>query len=116
MSDILYKGTSYANKDQNFLDYLGIIFKNPEKGVDDQDNFQVIVPDEQPEISVEFVAGEAQAILPIEPETPIDESPEVNQTIEDEPVVVPEPPVVTPSEPTPTPIPEPEVLPEEEGE
>ncbi len=52
MSDILYNGVSFASKDEIYLDYFGIIFKDPEQAVDDQRNFEVIIPEERPEVTI----------------------------------------------------------------
>ncbi len=52
MSDILYKGISYALKDDDFMDYIGLIFRDPESGVDDKKNFEISVPEERPELTI----------------------------------------------------------------
>ncbi|KKK62918.1 hypothetical protein LCGC14_2999530, partial [marine sediment metagenome] len=52
MSDILYDGISYLSEEGNFLDYLGIIFKDPENAVEDQSGFKVLVPEERPEVTL----------------------------------------------------------------
>ena len=54
MSDILYKGISYLSEDGNFLDYFGIIFKDPENAVKDKTGFDVSVPEDRPEVSIAF--------------------------------------------------------------
>ncbi len=97
MSNILYNGESYADKDDNYLDYQGIVFKDVENAVDDKDNFDVIVPDERPEakitIKYTYEAPESIEPVPIEPEPiPIE-------------IVEPIPPIVEP-EPTPEPTPD----------
>ena len=52
MSDILYDGISYSLKDDIYLDYQGIIFSDPEEAVIDKSGFEVIVPDERPEVTI----------------------------------------------------------------
>ncbi len=52
MSDILLNGISYALKDEDFMDYLGLIFRDPEAGVEDKKNFEVSVPEERPELTI----------------------------------------------------------------
>ena len=65
MTDITYDAISYALKDDDFLDYFGIIFKNPEDAVDDKRSFKVSVPEERPEATIVF--GDDLAVE-IEPE------------------------------------------------
>lgn len=50
--DILYDGASFATKSDDFLDYFGIIFENPEDAVEDQKDFKVSVPEERPEVQI----------------------------------------------------------------
>ncbi len=52
MSDILYAGVSFATKDDIYLDYQGILFKDPEEAISDKSGFEVSVPDERPEVTV----------------------------------------------------------------
>ena len=54
LSDILHKGSSYALKDEDYLDYYGIIFKDPESAVEDKRNFKVYVPEERPEVTIKL--------------------------------------------------------------
>lgn len=60
MSDILLKGISYALKDEDFLDYLGVIFRDAEQAVEDQKNFEVSVPEERPEATI-IIGEDVQA-------------------------------------------------------
>ena len=71
MSDISFLGVSLAGDDESFLDYLGIIFKDPENGVDDQSGFEVSVPEDRPEVLITFTAG-----LIISTETIVDDEEE----------------------------------------
>ena len=52
MSEILYDGESYSGDDNDYLDYIGIIFRDVENAIEDQNNFEVIVPDERPEVTI----------------------------------------------------------------
>uniref|UniRef100_A0A6M3JZ15 Uncharacterized protein n=1 Tax=viral metagenome TaxID=1070528 RepID=A0A6M3JZ15_9ZZZZ len=70
MTDILYDGVSFAGKDDSFLDYFGIIFKNPEDAVDDKNGFRVSVPEERPE-AVILVGKQTEVIEEEEEECPI---------------------------------------------
>ncbi len=54
MSDITYAGVSYKDEELDYLDHLGIIFKNPENAVDDQSGFEVLVPEDRPEALIIF--------------------------------------------------------------
>ncbi len=54
MSDILFKGISFALKDETFMDYFGIIFSDPENAVEEKRGFEVLVPGEQPEVIIAF--------------------------------------------------------------
>ena len=98
MSDILYDGVSFASKDTNFMDYVGLIWKDAENAVDDQSGFKVSVPEERPEItltiSTEAIVAPPQPPIIVPPVTP--------------PV---EPPVIPPIEPPVTPPVEPPVQP-----
>ena len=106
MSDILYDGISFAGAEENFLDYLGIIFKDPENAVEDQSGFEVSVPEERPEVTITFSAG----IQVVVPEPPVVTPPVEPEPIEPEPVepteplVVVPPPVVEPDEPDVPPV------------
>ncbi len=104
MSDILYDGISYLAEDGRFLDYLGIIFSDPEDGVDEQSGFEVSIPEERPEATITFSAGTEV----IEDDTTPTDDTEEDKDVEDTttpttpdtttttiPPVV-EPPVVTP--------------------
>ncbi|KKM81145.1 hypothetical protein LCGC14_1332750 [marine sediment metagenome] len=64
--DILYKGVSFALDDDNYLTHEGIIFKDPEKAVNDKSTFNIIVPDEIPEITL-TIGLEAETVG-VEPE------------------------------------------------
>ncbi len=66
--DILYKGISYATKDESYLTHEGIIFKNPEDSVNGHSTFDIIVPDEIPEVKVTIGAESETIGLPVEPE------------------------------------------------
>jgi hypothetical protein len=68
--DILFKGVSIASRDENYLTYDGIIFKNPEDSVNNKDTFNVIVPDEVPEVTVTIGLESETVGLPEEPCTP----------------------------------------------
>ena len=105
MSDILYDGISYLNEDGNFLDYLGIIFSDPENGVEDQSGFEVSIPEERPEATITFSQGEIddEDVVVIPPDdvivTPPDVIPPDDDVIVTPPVVTPpviEPPVIIP--------------------
>ncbi len=52
--DILFKGISFALKDETFMDYLGMIFEDPEDAVEEKRGFEVSVPDERPESVISF--------------------------------------------------------------
>ena len=106
MSDILYDGISYLSEDGRFLDYLGIIFSDPEDGVDEQSGFEVSIPEERPEATISFSAGTEVIppdITPIPTPTPV---PTPEPTPVEPPVVIPPtttttvppttPPVITP--------------------
>ena len=85
MSDITYDGESYIVEDGNFLTYDGIIFKDAENAIEDKRDFEVIVPDERPEVTITVGA-------------------EVPEEEEEEEDVEPTP------EPIPPPTPKPEVI------
>ncbi len=76
MSDILYKGISYALKDDDFLDYIGLIFRDTEAGVEDKKNFEVSVPEERPELTITL----GTELLVDEEEEECEVCPEVNCT------------------------------------
>ena len=94
---ISYKGVSFDTKEDNYLTYEGIIFKNPEGSVDNEETFQVIVPDEIPEITITINSKKTPApiIIP-EPEEIIDEPTEPIIEPVTPPVIEPIPPVVEP--------------------
>ena len=54
LSDILFKGISFALKDETFMDYLGIIFTDPEDAIDEKRGFEVLVPEDRPEVTIAF--------------------------------------------------------------
>ena len=54
LSDILFKGVSFALKDETFMDYLGIIFSDPENAVEEKRGFEVLVPKDRPEVIIAF--------------------------------------------------------------
>ncbi len=64
--DILYEGVSFASKEDKYLTYTGIIFKDPENSVNGHSTFDVIVPDEIPELIV--TVGAESETIGIEPE------------------------------------------------
>lgn len=66
--DILYKGVSFSEKDDNYLTHEGIIFKNAEDSVKNQGTFDVIVPDEIPEMII-TIGAESETIGIDEPVT-----------------------------------------------
>ena len=86
--------------DISFLDHLGIIFKDPENGVEDKTGFKVSVPEDRPEVLITFELG-----LIISDE-PVDEEEE-----EETEVVVPSDEVIPPVNPPVIPPPVPEVTP-----
>ncbi|GAG06257.1 unnamed protein product, partial [marine sediment metagenome] len=69
-----------ALKDENYLDYIGLIFKDPEAGVDDKKNFDVSVPEEVVEATI--VIGE-------DLETDVDGCPVVDEIVCEEPISCP---------------------------
>lgn len=114
MSDILYNGISFKSRDENYLDYLGIIFKDPENAVKESSGFDIIIPDERPEVTITIGAepkdpdaipspiptpepvdtNKTEPIEPKETPIPIIEEPKpvpTKPTIEPEPTVPPEP-------------------------
>ncbi len=95
MSDILYDGISYALEETNFLDYLGIIFKDPENAVEDQSGFKVLVPEERPEITI-YIDSEAISVEPTEPIPVEPTEPEPVEPTEPTPVEPTKPPIVIP--------------------
>ncbi len=64
--DIFYKGVSFENKEDDYLTYEGIIFKNPEGSVQNEETLQIIVPDEIPKIILTI--GAESETVGIEPE------------------------------------------------
>ncbi len=99
MSDILYDGISYLAEEGNFLDYFGIIFKDPENAVEDKKRFKVLVPEERPEITLTI--GSEAIVVP--PDDVVVIPPDDNVTDVVEPPVIP--PVTPPVEPPVTPPP-----------
>ena len=63
--DILFKGISFAGKDDNYLTYDGIVFKNPDNAVGGS-TFKIEVPDEVPEVTV--TVGAESETIGVEPE------------------------------------------------
>ncbi len=70
---ISFKGISFDTKEDDYLTYEGIIFKNPEKSVNDESTFKIIVPDEIPKMTITI--GAESETIGIEPEP--EECPEV---------------------------------------
>ncbi len=66
-TDILFKGVSYATKEDDYLAYSGISFRNPEDSVVSESIFDLIVPDEVPEITITIGAESKTEGLPDEP-------------------------------------------------
>jgi len=106
MSDILYNAISFASKDTNFMDYLGIVFKDPENAVDDASGFKVSVPEERPEITLTIGT---ETIIP---DDDVDDTPVVDPIVPVVPPIV-EPPVIPPVEPVIPPVVPPVVPPVE---
>lgn len=52
MTSIYYDGVSFNDKDDEYLDAYGIIFKDAEEAVTDKKGFNVIIPDERPEVTI----------------------------------------------------------------
>ncbi len=105
LSDILFKGISYANKEETYMDYLGIIFSDAEQSVDDKDGFDVIVPEERPVALISFNTEVSEVIepesTPVEP-IPVEPTPvEPTEPTPAEPVTTTPTPTPTPVEPTP---------------
>lgn len=96
MADILFKGLSFAFKDETFMDHLGIIFSDPENAVEEQKGFKVIVPEDRPEVLIVFGRGLPVVVVEDVVVEPVDEEEEdTSEDITDTtiPVVIPEPPV-----------------------
>ncbi len=98
MSDILYDGVSFLAEETNFLDYFGIIFKDPENAVEDQSGFKVSIPEERPEITLTI--GSESIVVP--PDDDVVVIPPDDDVVVIPPIVPPVTPPVTP--PTPPPI------------
>lgn len=88
LSDISFKGVSFKGKDQTFMDYLGIIFSDPEQAVENKDGFEVSVPEEMPEVLIEFGKELLEEII----EEPIEEVPK-DEVIKDKEKIITEPEV-----------------------
>ncbi len=71
--DILYKGVSFENKDDEYLTYEGIIFKNPDGSVNNEETFEIIIPDEIPKLTITI--GAESETVGVEPE-PVEPCPE----------------------------------------
>ncbi len=63
-TDITYKGESYLDDSESFLDYLGIIFKDPEGSIKSESTFDVTIPDELPEVTITVGAESETEGLP----------------------------------------------------
>jgi len=61
MNDITYDGVNFNAKDADYLGKLGLVFKDPEQGVTDKDNFQISIPEEQPEATITIGAEPEEA-------------------------------------------------------
>jgi len=103
LADIIFQGVSMATQDENFMDHLGIIFKDPENAVEDREGFKVSVPEERPEALISFNAVIQIGIKPIPVPVPTP-TPTPTPT-----PVPPPPPVVTPPTPIP-PVPTPPIV------
>lgn len=66
-ADIFHVGISFATKDDNYLDYSGITFRNPQDSVENEGVFDITVPDEVPEITITIGAESETEGLPDEP-------------------------------------------------
>ncbi len=113
MSDILYNGESYDEKEDTYVDCYGMVFKDPDKAIKDKYGFQVEIPEERIKgtltIGKELDIPEMdkpESTDSVEPDTEPDE-PGTEKPILDDPV---EP---DPVEPTPDPIVEPKPKPVE---
>ncbi len=89
--DILFKGISYATKDDNYLTHSGLIFKNPEDSANDKDTFEIIIPDEVPEMTITI--GAESETVGIEPEPVV--CPITSECTEEECISTVCPPVVS---------------------
>ncbi len=69
MEDILYDGASYNGKDDAYMACGGMVFKDPDGGIDDKANFRVIVPDEVIEATITIGAEPEEEPDPSEPDT-----------------------------------------------
>ncbi len=95
MSDILYDGISYLTEEGNFLDYLGIVFKDPENAIQDKEGFKVIVPEDKPEVTISFTIKLTEVKEPVITTTPVDDD-EDTDVVVTPPVTPPVVPPVTP--------------------
>ena len=93
LADIIFQGVSMATEDEDFMDHLGIIFKDPENAVEDREGFKVSVPEERPEALISFNAIIQIGIkpTPVEPEeeTPTDTETTEPTTPEEETITEP---------------------------
>jgi len=107
MSDILYDGVSFASMDKDYLDYFGLIFRDPENAVDDKKGFRISVPEERPEVTISI--GDVDVVVtPTTSSTTTTLEPIVTSTTVTLPIV---------TRPTVTTVPTPTTLPDEgEGE
>ena len=81
--DIKYDGVSYKGFDETFMDYLGIIFKDPENAVDEKTGFALSVPEDRPEVSIAFGKDTGvAAIIGTKPSEPIIIEKEVEKIVE----------------------------------
>ena len=94
--DILYKGISYALDDDSLLTHEGIIFKNPENSVKDKSTFDLIVPDEVPEIVITI--GAESETIGVEPEPIVCTPEDCAEVTYDSPTCQSCPPVPEPCE------------------
>ena len=108
MEDISYDGASYNGENEAYMGCTGLIFKDPDGGIDNKANFRVIVPDEIIEATITIGAEPKEKVEPtepVEPTTPTEpvEPVEPVEEEEEEEIII-EPELVEP---------EPETKPEE---
>lgn len=75
LSDIKYNGISFAGKEDTYLGYEGLLFKDPKQAIEDK-SFIVNVPEEQPEAIILITTGEVAeqpevVTVPVTPEQPV---------------------------------------------